>query len=80
MMNFICGHSGNIPTHMGRGQARQERLTKYFNRKCPSCRHLSVLKTAQSLYKLMPGTDQNGKRNMRPYNEQEIQDFVRKHS
>lgn len=37
MMRFCCGHSGSIPPRMGRGAARQRRLSDYFAHRCPDC-------------------------------------------
>jgi hypothetical protein len=36
-MEFACGHSGDIPADMGRGESRKRRLATYFARRCPVC-------------------------------------------
>jgi len=33
----MCGHVGNVPPNMGRGQARVRRLDEFFNRCCLQC-------------------------------------------
>ena len=38
---FTCGHSAKEPLNMGRGAAREARVTAYFDRKCLACRLLS---------------------------------------
>lgn len=37
-MKFTCGHEQEDPKNMGRGQSRATRLSKYFDRKCLTCR------------------------------------------
>jgi len=36
-MTFSCKHEGPEPRNMGRGNARQVRLTSYFARPCFDC-------------------------------------------
>ena len=46
---FTCGHQAEEPRFMGRGQARQRRLTAYFNRKCATCSEQAILALYASL-------------------------------
>ena len=36
-MRFTCGHEADIPAYMGRGKARERRLSQYFGRRCFIC-------------------------------------------
>jgi hypothetical protein len=76
---YTCGHQGTEPANMGRGKARQDRLTKHFGRPCLECRRTAVATEAAKLCVLLPGLDASGKRNMRRYNADEIAAYVAKH-
>ena len=46
---YTCGHSAAEPVHMGRGQARVKRLTKYFGRPCIICARQHAIARAHQL-------------------------------
>ena len=48
-MNYSCGHEGEIPRNMGRGQARQRRLAAHFGRPCYKCRVQIAIDTHNTL-------------------------------
>ena len=75
---YACGHIGEIPPFMGRGEARQVRLKEYFSKPCLECRKVAAKKQAEKLCVLLPGFDNNGKRNFRKYNAEEIAAYVAK--
>ena len=49
MRTYACGHEGEIPRFMGRGQARQRRLSVHFCRPCRECRLVRAESYARSL-------------------------------
>lgn len=69
-MSFSCGHEGEVPPNMGRGKAREQRLAKYFGRRCPTCQLQSIKDLAARLTRL-DGT---------PYTAAEQADYVARHT
>lgn len=76
---YKCGHEGEVPSNMGRGAARLKRLDQYFANCCPTCHRANVEALARKLCVLLPGFNENGKRNMRLYTEEEVQSYIAKH-
>jgi hypothetical protein len=75
----VCGHESEIPTHMGRGAARQVRLFTYYNKPCLDCRRAAAAAEAAKMWVLLPGTGPDGKRSHRLYNADEIAAYVARH-
>lgn len=46
---YTCGHSGAVPANMGRGAARQRRLSLHFNGRCLECMLVSAESEARRL-------------------------------
>jgi len=47
-MEYTCGHVGDVPNNMGRGQARVIRLAAYFDRVCYQCACTRIVEQATS--------------------------------
>jgi hypothetical protein len=86
---FTCGHEAEEPLHMGRGKARERRLSEYFGRKCFECRLAATYAQASQLKETVrdssgnPVFNEAGKRVMASapgwYKAQKFQQWVKRY-